>query len=158
MKDTSKILADLRRLMNNLPSTGGSIAAYIVPSDDAHQSEYISDHDERRRFISGFDGSAGTAVVTQTEALLWTDGRYYQQAEQQIDNNWTLMKDGLPATPTIGAWLAKHLTKGAAVGVDPNIISCRLWNPMTHDLNENGIFLIASRIPANNAFFYVHFR
>lgn len=147
MKDTTKILADLRQLMKNLPTTGGgSIAAYIVPSDDAHQSEYISDHDERRRFITGFDGSAGTAVVTQTEALLWTDGRYYSQAEQQMDSNWTLMKDGLPATPTIGAWLANHLAKGATVGVDPNIISCRLWNLMTHDLDDNSKFIYTAKI------------
>lgn len=91
-RNTAKILNDLRALMRQLPNNGGSINAYIIPTDDRHQSEYISSTDERRSFISGFDGSAGTAVVTLNEALLWTDGRYHQQAEQQIDENWTLMK------------------------------------------------------------------
>lgn len=91
-RNTAKILTDLRALMRQLPNNGGSINAYIIPTDDRHQSEYISSTDERRSFISGFDGSAGTAVVTLNEALLWTDGRYHQQAEQQIDENWTLMK------------------------------------------------------------------
>lgn len=58
------------------------------------QNEYISEHDERRKYVTGFDGSAGTAVITTDKALLWTDGRYYQQAEKQMDSNWTLMKDG----------------------------------------------------------------
>lgn len=101
------------------------------------QSEYISERDERRRFVTGFDGSAGIAVVTEKEALLWTDGRYYQQALKQIDSNWTLMRDGLPATPSIGSWLATNLTPGAGVGVDPNIISYRLWNPLAIELAEN---------------------
>lgn len=57
------------------------------------KSEYICKSDERRAFISGFDGSAGTAVVTADKALLWTDGRYYQQAANQMDKNWILMKD-----------------------------------------------------------------
>ena len=58
------------------------------------QSEYIAACDERRAFISGFTGSAGTAVITENQALLWADGRYYLQASEQIDNNWTLMKQG----------------------------------------------------------------
>ncbi len=59
------------------------------------QSEYIADCDKRREFISGFTGSAGTAVVTADHALLWTDGRYFLQASQQLDGNWTLMKMGV---------------------------------------------------------------
>lgn len=58
------------------------------------QSEYISNHDKRRDFLTGFTGSAGTAIVTNNEALLWTDGRYYLQASQEMDENWTLMKEG----------------------------------------------------------------
>ena len=61
------------------------------------QSEYIAACDERRAFITGFTGSAGTAVITENEALLWTDGRYYLQAAEQIDSNWTLMKQGIVA-------------------------------------------------------------
>lgn len=57
------------------------------------QSEYIADYDSKRAFISGFTGSAGTVIVTPDEALLWTDGRYYLQASNQLDNNWQLMKE-----------------------------------------------------------------
>ena len=95
MSKTGQLLIALRQLMRSLPNTSGeTIQAYIVMSGDAHQSEYICKADERRSFLSGFDGSAGTAVVTETSALLWTDGRYYAQAAKQLDENWTLMKDG----------------------------------------------------------------
>ncbi|XP_037920466.1 xaa-Pro aminopeptidase ApepP isoform X2 [Hermetia illucens] len=131
MKDTTVTLTRLRELLKKPPGYDLSLSAYIIPSDDAHQSEYISAHDERRAFISGFDGSAGTALVTTDNALLWTDGRYYQQAQKQLDKNWTLMKDGLPDTPTIGNWLIKNLPPGSRIGFDPRLISHRVWKP-TH--------------------------
>jgi Xaa-Pro aminopeptidase len=127
MNQTGELLKSLRQLMKNLPKNMGSIQAYVIPSDDAHQSEYIADHDQRRRFVSKFDGSAGTAVVTDTGAYLWTDGRYYQQASKQLDENWTLMKDGLPTTPTIDVWLARNMQAGTKVGVDPNLYSTRAY-------------------------------
>eukprot|EP01104_Vermistella_antarctica_P004148 TRINITY_DN14654_c0_g1_i1.p1 TRINITY_DN14654_c0_g1~~TRINITY_DN14654_c0_g1_i1.p1 ORF type:complete len:659 (-),score=124.35 TRINITY_DN14654_c0_g1_i1:1384-3327(-) len=132
-------LASLRGLMD-----ANGVHAYVVPSGDAHQSEYISDHDSRRAFISGFTGSAGTVVVTKSHALLWTDGRYFLQAAQELDLEddeakgtveedkkkegtgnvkWTLMKAGLPNTPTIEAWLAKSLGDGERVGFDPKLIT-----------------------------------
>lgn len=138
MRNTTNILADLRVLLKKLPNNGGSISAYIIPTDDNHQSEYISPADERRSFVSGFDGSAGTAVVTLEKALLWTDGRYHQQAEKQIDSNWTLMKDGLPTTPTIANWLVKNLSAGEKVGVDGNLLSFREWKPLATTLASNG--------------------
>lgn len=138
MRNTTKILTELRALMKQLPNNGGAISAYIIPSDDCHQSEYISPADERRSFVSGFDGSAGTAVVTQNEALLWTDGRYYQQAAKQNDGNWTLMKDGLPTTPSIGNWLSNKLSAGERVGVDGNLSSFRVWHPWASELASNG--------------------
>ncbi|KAG4080277.1 hypothetical protein HA402_010769 [Bradysia odoriphaga] len=137
MKETSKILSELRNLMKNLPNGIGTISAYIVPSEDAHQSEYICEADERRNFISGFDGSKGTAVITQSEALMWTDGRYYQQARSQMDNNWTLMKEGLADTPTIGAWLAKNLKKGDQIGCDGNLLSSLAWSQIHVELQRN---------------------
>ena len=80
------------------------------------QSEYVADCDKRREFISSFSGSAGTAVVTLDQALLWTDGRYHLQASQELDQNWTLMRDGLPDVPKLEEWLAKveHLSICAA--------------------------------------------
>lgn len=92
MKQTGDMLKKLRSFMDGKQLKFPAITAYIIPSDDEHQSEYSTTHDERRVKITGFDGSAGTAIVTQTEALLWTDGRYYQQAANQLDENWTLMK------------------------------------------------------------------
>ncbi|XP_065371028.1 xaa-Pro aminopeptidase ApepP isoform X1 [Calliphora vicina] len=143
MKDTTEILLKLRKLMQKPPSnTELSLAAYIVPSDDSHQSEYICEHDERRAFVSGFDGSAGTAVITMDKALLWTDGRYYQQAVKQLDTNWSLMKDGLPMTPSVGSWLTKNIPKGSAVGVDPRLYSYRVWKPIEKNLLASDCLLI----------------
>lgn len=143
MNPTGSYLTALRKLMRELPSNEGSIAAYIIPSDDAHQSEYICARDERRAFISGFDGSAGTAVVTLTKALLWTDGRYYQQAAKQLDENWTLMKDNLPGTPSIPNWLAKNLPTGSRVGVDSNLMAHRVWSPINSELEAASCSLIS---------------
>ncbi|XP_053678309.1 xaa-Pro aminopeptidase ApepP [Anopheles nili] len=142
MKPTGDVLAALRRQMQSLPNNLGSINAYIIPSNDAHQSEYLAARDERRAYVSGFDGSAGTAVVTEQEALLWTDGRYYQQATKQLDTNWTLMRDGLPTTPSIDAWLAKTLQPGSRVGVDANLITAAAWNPLQSSLKTAGCTLL----------------
>ena len=90
---TSAILNQFRKLMQK---ENPPLSAYIIPSCDAHNSEYLADCDKRRGFISGFDGSAGTAIITAKEALLWTDGRYFLQAASQMDENWTLMKEGQP--------------------------------------------------------------
>lgn len=114
---TGSRLAKLRHLM-----TINDIQAYYVPSEDAHQSEYVSAWDARRKFISGFTGTAGFAIVTHKEAALWTDGRYHFQAEQQLDANWMLIKAGLPDAPTKEAYLARALKEGDRVGVDPQVI------------------------------------
>ncbi|XP_064545316.1 xaa-Pro aminopeptidase ApepP [Drosophila montana] len=143
MKATTQKLSKLRELMQcaNAPEVAG-ISAYVVPSDDAHQSEYQCAHDERRAFISGFTGSAGTAVITQDKALLWTDGRYYQQADKQLDANWELVKDGLATTPSIGTWLGKNLPIGSAVGVDPRLFSFRAAKTIEKDLSAANCNLV----------------
>lgn len=138
MKQTGELLKKLRHLMSSTQYCAEPLVAYIIPSDDAHQSEYLASRDERRAFITGFDGSAGTAIVTQKEALLWTDGRYYQQATNQLDSNWTLMKDGLPSTPTMGAWLSKHCKDGEVIGVDSSLLSTRTWNSLQSALENSG--------------------
>lgn len=101
------------------------------------QSEYICQRDERRSYLTGFSGSAGTAVVTATQALLWTDGRYYLQATKELDSNWTLMKDGLPTTPTIEEWLSKHFTANDVIGADGNLLSSRIWRLIYTELDKN---------------------
>jgi Xaa-Pro aminopeptidase len=73
-----------------------NIQAYIIPSEDEHQSEYVANYDKRREWISGFTGSAGVAVVTLEKAALWTDGRYFIRADQELDKAfWVLMKEGI---------------------------------------------------------------
>ena len=98
--------------------------------------------------MTGFDGSAGTAVVTQQNAFLWTDGRYYQHATKQMDSNWTLMKDGLTTTPSIGEWLSKNLKRGEAVGADPKLMSARIWRTIESPLqnNENALQAVESNL------------
>ncbi|CAL4984223.1 unnamed protein product [Urochloa decumbens] len=95
--------------------------ALVVPSEDAHQSEYVSEQDKRREFISGFTGSAGLALITMKEALLWTDGRYFLQATQQLSNHWKLMRMG--EDPPVEAWIADNLEDEAVIGINPWCIS-----------------------------------
>lgn len=139
-RDGAELLCKLRQLMRT-QACPVPLSAYIVPSEDAHQNEYIGQHDQRRSFISGFDGSAGTAVITLDRALLWTDGRYYQQALQQLNPHWELMKDGQQATPSIGSWLASHLPQKSMVGVDPKLLSYRTWRAIEKQLKSAGKFL-----------------
>lgn len=97
--NTSERLAHLRNLMKE-----NKVDVYVVPSEDSHQSEYIAPCDMRRAYICGFNGSAGTAVVTLEKAALATDGRYFNQASKQLDDNWTLLKQGLEDVPTWQEW------------------------------------------------------
>ncbi|XP_056384950.1 xaa-Pro aminopeptidase 1 isoform X2 [Hyla sarda] len=141
-KVTTELLRQLRQTMKISRSVSEPIQAYIVPSGDAHQSEYIAPCDCRREFISGFDGSAGTAIVTEQNAAMWTDGRYFLQAAQQMDSNWTLMKMGLKDTPTQEDWLISLLPEGSRVGVDPFIIQTDQWKSMSLALKNAGHLLV----------------
>lgn len=118
--NTTERLTALRKLMaQNEPALG----AFVVPSEDQHSSEYLAHCDQRRAFISGFNGSAGCAIVTPKDASLFTDGRYFLQAEQQLDQNWTLMKQGLPDVPTWQEFLSKNLEFSTQIGIDATLIS-----------------------------------
>uniref|UniRef100_A0A8C3DBF6 Xaa-Pro aminopeptidase 1 n=1 Tax=Corvus moneduloides TaxID=1196302 RepID=A0A8C3DBF6_CORMO len=141
-KITTELLKQLRQVMKNPKYVQEPVQAYIVPSGDAHQSEYIAPCDCRRAFISGFDGSAGTAIVTEQHAAMWTDGRYFLQAAHQMDNNWTLMKMGLKDTPTQEDWLVSVLPEGSKVGVDPFIIPADQWKRMSKVLRSAGHDLV----------------
>lgn len=96
-----------------------SLSAFIIPSTDPHSGEYVPDHWKTREWVSGFTGSAGTAVITLDDAALWTDSRYFLQAADQLDGTGIrLMKDRLPDIPSIPEWLGQSLSPGAMVGVD----------------------------------------
>ncbi|RDD39589.1 Xaa-Pro aminopeptidase 1 [Trichoplax sp. H2] len=118
----------LKTLRSHLAQDSNNIHAYIIPAGDAHQSEYIAPYSMRRKFISGFTGSAGTAIVTRTKAALWTDGRYFLQGADELDCNWILMKAGLPTTPSQTTWLNQELPAGANVGADPFLLSINSWS------------------------------
>nr|XP_017532940.1 xaa-Pro aminopeptidase 1 isoform X4 [Manis javanica] len=141
-KVTSELLKQLRQAMRNVEYVTEPIQAYIIPSGDAHQSEYIAPCDCRRAFVSGFDGSAGTAIITEDHAAMWTDGRYFLQAAKQMDSNWTLMKMGLKDTPTQEDWLVSVLPEGSRVGVDPLIIPTDYWKKMAKVLRGAGHHLV----------------
>lgn len=103
-KNTSLILMNLRREMEN-----SGIGIYVVFSDDEHGSEYTQPYDKRRDWITGFRGSAGIAVISLRTAALWTDSRYFTQAEEELDcANWLLMKDRQPGVPTLTNWLVNE--------------------------------------------------
>lgn len=133
-------LTDLRELMQR-----EHLAAFIFPSTDPHQGEYIPDHWKGREFISGFNGSAGTAVVTMTSAALWTDSRYFLAAEEQLaGTEFQLMKLKIEGTPTISEWLGKELkdTQSPEVGIDGMVNSASAAKALIAELrNEGGITL-----------------
>ena len=107
-------LEELREVMRR-----EHLAAFIFPSTDPHQGEYVPDHWKGREFISGFNGSAGTAVVTLTSAALWTDSRYFIAAEEQLKGTeFQLMRLKIEGTPTIAEWIGRECGAGAEVGID----------------------------------------
>ena len=125
------------------------LAAFIFPSTDPHQGEYVPEHWQTRKWISGFDGSAGTAVVTLSDAALWTDSRYYIAAEQQLQGTpFRLMKDGQAETPSIPEWLCQQLTENNVVGVDGEVFTETEIEEMQAALGKAGIMLRTDLDPA----------
>ena len=100
--------------------------AYIIPNTDPHQSEYIADRWKSLTWLTNFTGSAGNVVVTKKFAGLWTDSRYFLQAESQLkDSGFELVKLKVPHTPEYVEWLLENLAVGASVGIDENLFSVR---------------------------------
>jgi Xaa-Pro aminopeptidase len=115
------------------------LAAFIFPSTDPHQGEYVPDHWKGREFISGFNGSAGTAVVTLNSAALWTDSRYFIAAEEQLKGTqFRLMKLKVAGTPTIAEWISKECGAGAEVAVDGMVNSASFVKELIADLRQQG--------------------
>ena len=136
MNNINQRLASLREVMKR-----EHLAAFIFPSTDAHQSEYVADHWLGRAWISGFNGSAGTAVVTMTSAALWTDSRYFLSAEEQLHGTeFQLMKLRIPGTPSIAEWLGKELADVASpeVGLDGWVNSYAATSSLISDLRKAG--------------------
>ena len=136
MNTINQRLESLREVMKR-----EHLAAFIFPSTDAHQSEYVADHWMGRAWISGFDGSAGTAVVTMHSAALWTDSRYFLAAEEQLNGTeFQLMKLKIPGTPSIAEWLGKELqdVDSPEVGLDGWVNSYSSTSGLIADLRKAG--------------------
>ncbi|MFA8435505.1 MAG: aminopeptidase P family protein [Marinifilaceae bacterium] len=136
--DIPERIAALRKLMEEK-----QLQAYIIPSTDPHMSEYVPSHWTAREWISGFTGSAGTVVVTQNTAGLWTDSRYFIQAETQLENSGIeLYKLGLPETPAIQDWLLNNLSKDTSVGFDGACVSLILSRNLKSSLGDKNIHIV----------------
>lgn len=136
MNEIKLRLARLRELMKR-----EHLSAFIFPSTDAHQSEYVADHWRGREWISGFNGSAGTAVVTMKSAALWTDSRYFLAAEEQLeDTEYQLMRLKMEGTPTITEWLGKELqdVQSPEVGLDGMVNSYNYVKDLSYSLRKLG--------------------
>lgn len=136
MKTIQDRLSELREVMHR-----EHLAAFIFPSTDPHSGEYVPDHWMGRRWISGFNGSAGTAVVTMHSAALWTDSRYFIAAADQLQGSgFTLMKERIDGTPTIAEWIGRELQTSdlTEVGVDGWVCSHSFVEQLRRDLREQG--------------------
>lgn len=117
-----------------------NIYAYIVPSSDYHQSEYVGDYFKSREFMSGFTGSAGTLIISMDEAGLWTDGRYFIQAENELkDSGIKLFKMGEEGVPTIEEYLLEKLPKNSTLGFDGRVMSVKEGQSLANKLAFQGI-------------------
>lgn len=136
MKTIEQRLEALRQLMHR-----EHLAAFIFPSTDPHSGEYVPEHWKGRQWISGFNGSAGTAVVTLEDAAVWTDSRYFIAAEEQLHGTeFKLMKDGMPGTPSIAEWLADKLkhTNNTEVALDGMVNTLNEVNALKEELRKLG--------------------
>ena len=139
-----KQIEDLREKMREKKTD-----AYIIPTTDFHGSEYVNDYFKCREFVSGFTGSAGTLVVTEDAAALWTDGRYFLQAERELaGSEIMLMREGEPDVPEITEWLRQRLTSGKAqtVGFDGRIVSAKFGEKIKEHFNVEAELDLAGEI------------
>ena len=146
MKQNKEIQDRITALRGFMSANG--ISAFIVPSTDPHSGEYVPAHWESRKWLSGFSGSAGTVVITKDNAGLWTDSRYFIQAEEQLEGTGIqLFKDRLPETPSISEWLGSVLDNGERVGIDGWVNSMQEANGLRQELQAYGLELTLTEDP-----------
>lgn len=137
MASSKDKLARLRKLMHQR-----GLAGYLVPSTDEHHSEYVPEEARRLRWLSGFTGSAGTILVTRSEAFLWTDGRYHLQASKELDPEaFTLMRVGIAGVPELEELICTRVGQGQKVGLDPKLFSIQEFSKLKGRLELFGIEL-----------------
>ena len=124
----------LRKLMKER-----GMDAYMIPTADFHESEYVGEHFKCREYMTGFTGSAGTALITMDEACLWVDGRYYVQAAAQLkDSTVTMMKMGQEGVPSLGAYLEDKMPEGGCLGFDGRVVNAAEGLALEEMLRERG--------------------
>ena len=134
--DRNERLKELRSRMER-----ENIDYFLIPTSDPHMSEYVLDRFKSRVYLTGFTGSAGYALVSQDEALLWTDGRYYVQAERQIDGSeFKLMKWGSEGVPFYDEWLKERVKKGDTIGFNGEITQYGIYAHLKEILGEKANF------------------
>lgn len=135
MNEIAKRIKRLRKLMRE-----GRIDAYLVPTSDYHESEYVGSHFACREYITGFTGSAGTALIGRDWAGLWTDGRYFVQAASELEGSGVeLMKMGEPGVPTIEEYLEQHLPQQGILGFDGRVVSARMGEDLKKRLESRNV-------------------
>ncbi|MBQ0116099.1 MAG: aminopeptidase P family protein [Bacteroidales bacterium] len=146
MIETRQHLDALRDAMRRV-----RVGAVIIPGTDPHQSEYVSDHWKFREWLTGFTGSNGTAVVTLDQAGLWTDSRYFLQAEAQLqDSGFDLHREGIEGEATIEEWLVEVMGDENVIGIDGRLFSTVEANRLENFCAENGFMLATDFFPADS--------
>ena len=144
-RETFSHLEALREEMRRV-----NVDAVIIPGTDPHQSEYICDHWKFRDWLCGFTGSNGTAVVTLDQAALWTDSRYFLQAEIELeDSGFVMMKENMGNDPTIHEWLLQVLEEDSVIAIDGRLYSAQDANRLERFCGENGFMLATEFYPAD---------
>lgn len=137
----SERIQKLRKLMKR-----EQIDYYIVPSGDFHQSEYVAECFKSRAYITGFTGSAGTALIGKEKAILWTDGRYFIQANEQLkDSGIELFKTGIPGWPTLEEWLIDNMTEDETLGFDGRVLSVNQYKEILRIKENKNINIVMDK-------------
>ncbi|XP_025832435.1 xaa-Pro aminopeptidase ApepP [Agrilus planipennis] len=139
---TARLIALREVMRDEIQLKEQPIDAYIITSYDEHMTEYTSDYDKRREYISGFSGTYGDVIVTMKKAALWTDGRYHLQADDQLNCKWLLMREGNQNVPTKANWLRSELKPGSRIGVDPKLIPYSEFNELSYQLQDTKLELV----------------
>lgn len=134
-------LRDLRNEMQTRASVQGSeLDAYIVTSFDDHQSEFVAEEDKRRQWLTGFNGTNGDLAITMLKSAIWTDDRFLQQADAELDCDWLLFRMG--DFPSLAQWVGHELAPDSMVGADPQQVPHYLWAEWEYELSLKYIRLM----------------
>ena len=144
MTDKKVIRQRLRMLRTAMREAG--VDYYLVPTADFHNSEYVSSYFKEREFLSGFTGSAGTLVISQEEAGLWTDGRYFVQAQRELeDTGISLYRQQEEGVPDIPKWLCQNMWEGQSLGFDGRVVTAEFGRRLETALSEKRIRFVWER-------------